>query len=307
MDYRRRLGRELALARLVWSESDGLPGVIADRYGPVVVLQTTALGMDLRREMIAAELMKLPGVECVIERNDTPARRSEGLEARAGMLAGQPPGLLSCELAGVRFEVDPLHGQKTGLYLDQTDNYLRVARHAEGRRVLDCFSNQGGFALACARAGATEVTAVESGAAAVARLEANAAANNLRVDVRRADVFDFLPRLERGKAEYDLIVLDPPSFAKDRGGMRSALRGYRELHLRAAGLLAERGILATFTCSHHIGPTELREAVLAGCAGAGKSFRLLETLRQSADHPVLLGQPETEYLHGLLLEVCPGR
>jgi 23S rRNA (cytosine1962-C5)-methyltransferase len=303
LDYRARSGCRSDLGRIVWSESDGLPGVIADRYGPAVVLQTLTMAMDRRKLPIAGVLGGLPGVACVIERNDAPVRAAEGLEPVRGMLRGDPPGGIEVEAAGVTFLVDPLAGHKTGLYLDQIESYGIVAALAGGRRVLDCFSNQGGFALACAKAGAASVVAVESGAEAVARLRENAARNSAVIDIRHADVFDVLAR----GGEFDLIVLDPPSFAKARARVNEALRGYRDLHARAARLLAKDGVLVSFSCSHHVAGHEFEAAVAEGLQDARRNMRILRRIGQPADHPVVLGLPETEYLKGIVLGAMPGR
>ena len=304
MEYRSRAGCRADLLRLVWSESDGIPGVIADRYGKILVLQTLTLAMDLRRELIAKALLELAAADCVIERNDAPVRAAEGLELRTGVLAGTPPEQpVEVEAAGVRFLVDPLAGHKTGLYLDQLDSYALVAPLANGRRVLDCFSNQGGFALACAKSGAASITAVESGAESAARLRENAARNGALVDVKQADVFDVLSR----GGEYDLIILDPPSFAKSRAKVNEALRGYRDLHARAARLLAKGGLLVSFSCSHHVAAHEFEQAIAEGLQEARRNMRLLRRIGQPPDHPVVVGIPETEYLKGVVLEAMPGR
>jgi len=305
--WRERSGCDPALCRMVWSEADGLPGVVVDRYADVVVLQTLTLAMDQRKALIAEALAALPGVRHVVERNDAPIRTAEGLPLGTGMLVGDDPGEREVDLRGVRFSVDFLRGQKTGLYLDQAENYALVAAQARGRRVLDCFSNQGGFALACALHGAAEVTAVESGAVSANKLRENAARNGLSVTVEEQDVFSFLNEAGRRQAEYDLIILDPPSFTKARGKINEALRGYRELHLRGAGLLSARGVLATFSCSHHVSAGEFESAVAEGLTDARRSARVLHRLTQAADHPAVLHLPETCYLKGLLLEVMPGR
>lgn len=304
LEYRVKAGCRSDLLRLVWSESDGLPGVIADRYGRVVVLQTLTKAMDLHREMIANVLAGLTSADCVIERNDAPVRSSEGLDLRSGLLVGNAPELpVEVEACGVRFRVDPLAGHKTGLYLDQLDSYALVAPLAKGRRVLDCFSNQGGFALACAKSGATSVTAVESGAESVSKLRENVSRNGLDIDVKHADVFDVLNR----DGEYDLIILDPPSFTKTRAKVAEALRGYRDLHARAARLLAKGGLLVSFCCSHHVAVHEFEEAIAEGLQDAKRNMRLLRRIGQPLDHPVVVGIPETEYLKGVVLEAMPGR
>ncbi len=305
LEYRERIGCRADLGRIVWSESDGLPGVIADRYRSVVVLQTLTLAMDQRKAVIAGVLAELPGVASVIERNDAPVRTAEGLALTSGVLLGEAPAPFEVEAAGIRFLVDVLGGHKTGLYLDQIESYSVVAAMASGKSVLDCFSNQGGFALACAKAGASSVTAVESGAESIARLRRNAETNGLAIESRHADVFDFLQRPDR--PEYDLIILDPPSFAKARGKIQEALRGYRDLHQRAARLLSKSGRIVTFSCSHHVASHEFEEAIAEGLQDAQRNMRVIQRLSQPADHPVVLGLPETEYLKGLVLEAMPGR
>jgi len=303
LEYRARTGCRKDLGRLVWSESDGLPGIIADRYGRTVVLQTVTKAMDMRKDVIAAVLQELADADCVIERNDAAVRTAEGLEPATGVLAGNFSGPVEIEAAGVRFLVDPLAGHKTGLYLDQVESYEIVAPLAAGRRVLDCFSNQGGFALACAKSGASSVVAVESGAESVARLRDNAVRNNLVIEVKHADVFDVLAR----GGEFDLIILDPPSFTKARSKVNEALRGYRDLHARAARLLARDGLLVSFSCSHHVAGHEFEEAIAEGLQDAKRNMRLLRRIGQPADHPVVLGLPETEYLKGVVLGAMPGR
>ena len=304
LEYRVKAGCRSDLVRLVWSESDGLPGLVVDRYGEVVVLQTLTKAMDLHRETIAKVLMELTGATGVIERNDAPVRTVEGLDLRSGILAGKAPDQpLEVDISGVRFLVDPLAGHKTGLYLDQIESYGIVAACARDRRVLDCFSNQGGFALACAKGGAVSVTAIESGAESVAKLMENSSRNELRVDVRHADVFDVLNR----GGEFDLIILDPPSFTKTRAKVNEALRGYRDLHARAARLLSKHGILVSFSCSHHVAGHEFEEAIAEGLQDGKRNMRLIRRIGQPLDHPVVVGIPETEYLKGVVLEAMPGR
>ncbi len=305
VEVRDRAGCRRDLRRLVWSESDGLPGVIADQYGDTIVLQTLTLAMDAQKHVIAEVLRAVTGARGVIERNDAPVRGLEGMESAVGTLDGEPETRQTIEIGGVRFDVDLLAGQKTGFYLDQVGNYARVAERSEGRRVLDCFANQGGFALACARAGAADVVAVESGEDSFAQLEANAANNGLVVRAERADVFHYLRKTQVG--EFDLIVLDPPSFTKGRGKVNDAMRGYRDLHRQAAALLEPGGLLATFSCSHHVSDEAFLDSVRAGMLDARRSARLIGTFGQAADHPVVLHLPETAYLKGYLLEMMPGR
>jgi 23S rRNA (cytosine1962-C5)-methyltransferase len=306
-EYRARRGVDSKLCRLVWSESDGLPGVILDRYGDYLVLQTLTLGMDSRKNLILNAIVDLFGDVTIIERNDGAVRRAEGLELRSGVLRGDASSPVEIVIGGLKFKVDLLHAQKTGFYLDQKQNYKTVAQYAEGRRVLDCFANQGGFALACARAGALEVTGVEENSANIAAAKRNAARNNLEVKWMEQDVFQFLRAAEKGQSQYDLIVLDPPSFTKTKGGLRDAMRGYRELHVRAFKLLSRDGVLATFSCSHHVSENAFGQTIADALVDARRSARRLGRFEQAHDHPVVPTLPETEYFKGVLLEMMPGR
>jgi 23S rRNA (cytosine1962-C5)-methyltransferase len=298
--FRDSLGIDPQVRRVLWSESDGVPGVIVDRFGDVATLQTQTMAMDLRRDMIAAAVQEILGVATVVERNDSSSRKAEGLEIRTGVLLGPEPQAAEITVAGIKFHLDAIHGQKTGFYLDQASSYAAVATHAKGRRVLDCFSNQGAFALACALGGASEVTAVESGKENIPRIEANARLNNVSVKVIGGDVFEVLSLASRREEQYDLIILDPPPFTKTRKGIADALRGYRELHLKAAQLLSKEGLLATFSCSHHVSAEEYDLTVAEAFHDARRTARRLATFSQSPDHPILVGFAETEYLKGFL-------
>jgi 23S rRNA (cytosine1962-C5)-methyltransferase len=306
-EYRARRGLDPRVCRVVWSESDGLPGVIIDRYGDHFVLQTLTLGMDNRKDLIMNATVDLFGDVTIVERNDVAVRRAEGLELRSGVLRGDAPSPVEIEIGGLKFDVDLLHGQKTGFYLDQKQNYKTVAQYAEGRRVLDCFTNQGVFALACARAGAVEVTGVEENSANIAAAKRNAARNDLEAKWIEQDVFQFLRATEKGQLQYDLIVLDPPSFTKAKSGLRDAMRGYRELHVRAFKLLSRDGVLATFSCSHHVSENAFGQMIADALVDARRSARQLRRLEQAPDHPVLPTLPETEYFKGVLLEMMPAR
>ena len=313
IEYRQRRGVDPKLGRIVWSESDGLPGLIIDRYGDRFVLQTLTLAMDQRKGLIVDALRHLCDPVAVLERNDAPIRKAEGMDPIVGVLwsreAAAPEGAsaVSIEVLGLRFQVDLVHGQKTGFYLDQVHNYAAVAPWAAGKRVLDCFANQGAFALACAKAGAVSVRAVEISADCVELIRANASRNGLTIDAVAANVFDFLKDEERHGTPYDLIVLDPPSFTKSKEKLQDALRGYKEIHLRALKLLAPGGLLATFSCSHHVSDEIFREVIASAAVDAKRTLRQLVRFGQAPDHPVLLNLPETEYLRGFLFELAPGR
>jgi len=305
-EYRDRRNVDPKLRRIVWSESDGLPGVIIDRYGEEFVLQTLTLAMDLRKDLITDAIVELFGGVTIIERNDAPVRKAEGLEVRSSVLRGTP-SQIAIEIEGITLELDLLHGQKTGFYLDQQHNYGIVARCARDRRVLDCFSNQGAFALVCARGGAAEVIGVEESAENIAAAKRNSDRNELKVHWIEQDVFQFLRAAEKAQAQYDLIVLDPPSFTRTKIGLRNALRGYRELHMRAFGLLSKDGLLATFSCSHHISDAAFLETITGALVDARRSARRVRRFEQAPDHPILATIPETEYLRGFLFEMLPGR
>lgn len=309
VEYRERRGVNPHLCRVVWSESDGLPGVIVDRYGDNLVLQTLTLGMDLRKTLIVEALKNVLGssVRSIVERNDAPVRRAEGMEAQTGVLVGETPTETQIEVAGLQLSVDLMQAQKTGFYLDQLPHYETVARDAKGRRVLDCFTSQGAFALACARMKAAHVTGVEASADSLAQARRNAERNGLQADWIEQDVFTFLRAAEKNEAEFDLIILDPPSFTKTKGGLRDASRGYRELHVRAFKLLSKDGLLATFSCSHHVTETIFDQTIADALVDARRSARRLRRFEQAIDHPVLPTLPETEYFKGVLLEMMPGR
>jgi 23S rRNA (cytosine1962-C5)-methyltransferase len=308
-EYRQRRKIDNQLCRVVWSESDGLPGVIIDRYGDHFVLQTLTLAMDMRKELIVKAIVDLFGEKItVIERNDAPVRKAEGLDSHTGILKDAAGSArIEIEINGVTFDVDLVSGHKTGFYLDQRQNYAVVSECAKGRRVLDCFTNQGAFALSCARAGAAEVTGVEENSKSIEAAKRSAARNQLRVEWAEQDVFAFLRGAEKAEAQYDLIILDPPSFTRAKGGLRDALRGYRELHVRAFKLLSKDGMLATFSCSHHVNEAAFAQSIADALVDAKRSARKIRRFEQAADHPVLPTLPETEYFKGLLLEMMPGR
>ena len=305
-EYRDRRNVDPKLRRIVWSESDGLPGVVIDRYDDQFVLQTLTLAMDLGKNLITEGLIELFGEVTIIERNDAPVRKAEGLEMCSGVLHGAPSQMV-IEIEGVKLELDLLHGQKTGFYLDQRENYGVVAHCARDRRVLDCFSNQGAFALVCARAGAADVSGIEENPENIATAKRNASCNELKARWIEQDVFQFLRSAEKAQAQYDLIVLDPPSFTKTKSALGSALRGYRELHMRAFRLLSKDGLLATFSCSHHVNDAAFLDTITDALVDARRSARRIRRFEQSPDHPILATIPETEYLRGFLFQMLPGR
>ncbi|MCE0484923.1 MAG: class I SAM-dependent rRNA methyltransferase [Methylacidiphilales bacterium] len=291
-----------AARRLVWSESDQLPGLIVDRYDDVLVLQTLTLAMARREKLIMDLLIQKTGCRVVLARNDAPVRQLEGLPLERTLLyrTYQPPTRVA--IAGISYELDLWSGQKTGFYLDQAENYAAVAAYARGCRVLDCFTNQGAFALSAMKAGAKSCRAIDQSAEALRHAEATAEAEGLAIEWIQGNVFDFLRHCEQQRENYDLIILDPPSFTKTKGNKSSALRGYHELHLRALRLLTPGGILATFSCSHHVTAEDWSELLQRAASETGTTLRLRQRLGQSSDHPVLVNVPETEYLRGYVVE-----
>lgn len=292
-------------ARLVHGESDGLPGVIADRYGDVVVVQLLAAGAEAWREAIVDALATLPGVTCIVERSDADVRALEGLPSRSGVVLGTLPRPLTIVEDGLVFAVDPLAGQKTGFYLDQRDNRALVRSLAAGRRVLDAFCHSGGFTLAALAGGASDVLSIDSSAEAVAQGRANLACNPALASGRAtwvtADAFADLRRLRNAGATFDLVVLDPPKFAPTAAHAPAAARAYKDINLLALKMLAPGGLLATFSCSGGM-PAELFQKVVAGAAlDAGCDGQILRRLGPAVDHPVALTFPEGHYLKGLLV------
>jgi 23S rRNA (cytosine1962-C5)-methyltransferase len=298
----RRAGRPVA--RVVWSEADGLPGLVVDRYDDIVVFQILHAAVELQRDAVIDALRAALQPRVLIERSDAPVRRHESLESRVEVVTGAYDSPTRHTIGDAVFELNLLTGQKTGAYLDQADNYRAVAARAKGRRVLDMFSNAGGFALHAAKAGAASVEAVESSGPAVAESRRNASLNGVGVTWHEADAFDFLRQATQEKRQYDLVVLDPPSFAKTKEHLRNAVRGYHDLHVRAFRLLREGGVLATFTCSHHVSWEGLVDIARSAAVDVRRSARIVARLTQAVDHPVLLGMPESEYLRGLILEIA---
>jgi 23S rRNA (cytosine1962-C5)-methyltransferase len=273
---------------------------VVDRYGDVLVVQTLSQGMERRKEEIVAALVDLLAPRGILERNDPKVRQLEGLDSRVGVLHGTVPETVEVEENGLRYEVDLFHGQKTGLFLDQRENHAAARAYTRGR-ALDAFTYDGGFALQMAAA-ATEVLAVDLSAEALERVKANAARNGItNVSVRDANVFDLLHELDQRGERFDTIVLDPPAFAKSKGAVEKARRGYNEINRRALRLLRPGGCLVTCSCSYHIHEDDF-EAILAGAAvDAGAKVTIVEKRRQARDHPILLGVPETYYLKCFIL------
>jgi len=297
--HRQRIVENSTAYRMVFSEADLLPGLIVDRYDRYLVMQTLSQGMDRARDLIAHCLGELVEPAGILARNDASVRKLEGLASEIAVLSGDIPERVAVTMNGLKLDADLLHGQKTGIYLDQRENYVAAERHARGR-VLDCFSSTGGFALHTARR-AESVEAVESSVPAIAMAEANARANNIgNIQFRKADAFEFLAGRD---GRYSMIVLDPPAFARSRKMLDDAARGYKEINLRALRMLDPGGILVTCSCSHHMSEAMLFQIVAEAALDAGKTIRVLERRTQASDHPILLTVPETLYLKCLILEV----
>ena len=287
--------------RVVHGEADGLPSLIADLYGDILVVQLLSAGLEARRAEVVAALAQRLAPAGILARNDVPVRQHEGLPRRVEVLSGVVPDEIVVREAGIRYAAALTTGQKTGAFLDQRENRVRAGDLSRGV-ALDCFAYHGSFALHLARR-AERVIAVDSSGAALARAAANARLNGFdNIEVREANVFDFLREEERAGARYDTIILDPPAFAKRRDAVARALRGYKEINLRAMRLLAPGGYLCTFSCSYHIGPALFREMLESAAADAGRPFRWVEWRGQAADHPAIVQIPETAYLKGAVLE-----
>lgn len=300
ISFREILEIDATACRLVHGEADLLPSLVVDRYGDYLVMQALSQGMDRLTPELVPLLVELTEAKGVLARNDPKVRLLEGLEQKVEVVHGAVPETISVREAGVTYDVDPWRGQKTGLFLDQRENREAAARYAHGA-LLDCFSYNGGFALALAPRCRT-VEALDVSADAVARITANATANGItNVTAREANVFDELRHLEREGGRYDTIVLDPPAFAKNKASIQNALAGYKEINLRALRLLAPGGYLITCSCSYNVDEGMFARAVFEASADAHVPVTVVEKRMQGRDHPVLLGVPETYYLKCLIL------
>lgn len=290
--------------RLVFGEGDLLPGLVVDKFGDYLAVQILTAPMDRRKPAIFDLLEELFHPQGIVERSDVNVRRLEGLELFAGVVRGDVPAEVVFEENGLKLKIDLVGGQKTGYFLDQKLNRRSLAAYAKNARVLDAFCHVGGFALHAAFYGAEEATGVDISEEAVAAARANAAMNNLtNCKFMAENAFDFLHRQVEEKAKYDLVILDPPAFTKNKAAVESALRGYKEINLRGFKLLSPGGYMVTCSCSHHISFQMFQGVVEQAAADAGRKVRLVERRSQGPDHPVLLGVPETEYLKCLVLQV----
>lgn len=307
--WRRRIDEAIALReayvtgtdayRLIHSEADGLPGLVVDRYGDFLSVQILAMGIETRKDLILERLVERLQPKGIFERSDVSVRKLEGLSERKGVLWGEaPPENLMIHEGPYRLHVDLPGGQKTGFFLDQRPNRLRVGELAKGRRVLNAFSYSGGFTMAAALGGASEVVSVDISAEAIALGEANAKLNDVadRCQWVTANAFDFLREQERAKEVYDLIILDPPAFTKSKESIPGAIRGYKEINLRAIRMLRPGGMLVSASCSHHMDSETFVSVIQDAANDSGRRLRQLDLRGAGMDHPVLPAAPETNYL-----------
>ena len=295
--------RDTDAYRVVHGESDLLPALVVDRYGDYLVMQTLDQGMDAARREIASCLEEIFHPKGIVARNDVAVRAKEELPLETTIVAGEVPESVSVRLNGLTLSADLLHGQKTGIFLDQRENYRAAARYARGGRALDCFTSTGGFALHLAPQ-FESVEAVDSSGPALATARANATANGIaNIEWIETDVFDLLAGYASARRPFSMVVLDPPAFAKNRRSLDPAISAYKEINLRALRLLQPGGILVTCSCSHHLSESALLELVAEAGLDTNRTLRVLERRTQSQDHPILLTVPETLYLKCLILEV----
>ena len=303
---RRNISAETNAYRLIYSEGDLLPSLIVDRYADVFVLQTLSQGSDAVKPLLIEILVEEFNPRAVIERNDVRVRSLEGLPLIAGTVYGDAPAELEILQHGLRFNVEPLGGQKTGSFLDQRENRLAAraaAQTTDKTRALDCFTFNGAFALHLASV-CERVIGVDISGDAVAAAQRNATLNEMaNVEFREANVFDLLRELENAGERFDVIVLDPPAFAKNRASLKAAVRGYKEINLRALKLLNPGGVLVTCTCSYHVSEELFLEILAHAANDAHRRVQVMEKRMQASDHPVLVGMPETYYLKCVIAKV----
>ena len=308
IESRRRLGflADGCACRLVFAESDGLPGLIVDRYGEFIVCQFLAAGAERWRDAIVAALREICAPAGVYERSEAGARHKEGLKSRRGVLDGnEPPAAIEIKGGDRRYLVDITNGQKTGAYLDQRANRDRVAAYAARARVLDAFAYTGGFAIASLRAGAVSARLVDTSAEALAAAKRDAELNDVegRCELAVADVFDELRAMRDRRERFDLVILDPPKFVHSAEQVHAGSRGYKDINMLALQLVRPGGVLSTFSCSSHVDAALFQKIVAGAAIDAGRDAQILERLGHPPDHPVALEFPEGEYLKGLVLRV----
>jgi 23S rRNA (cytosine1962-C5)-methyltransferase len=287
--------------RAVFSEGDGLPGLIVDKYADTLVVQSSTAGIDGMLNEVLAALREEYAPTAIVLRNDTASRELEGLARETRVAQGAISGPVTFEESGIKYRADVLEGQKTGFFFDQRENRLALKEYARGRRTLDCFCYVGAWALSAARFGATETIGLDSSEKALALAAENASLNGLAAQFKKADVFEELRVLEKQRERFGCIILDPPAFVKSRAKVREALKGYKEINLRAMKLLEPGGALVTCSCSHHIDQELFREMLIDAAYSAGRQAKLLEMRSQAGDHPALLAARETQYLKCAIL------
>lgn len=302
---------DTASCRIVFGEADFLPGIVIDKFSDVLVVESLALGIDRLKTAIIEKLKKVLAedgisIRGVYERSDAKVRLQEGMERTKGFLGEPFDTKVEIVENGVRYLVDVQDGQKTGFFLDQKYNRLAIQRLCKDKRVLDCFTHTGSFALNAGIAGAKEVLGVDASELGVAQARENADLNGLsdRVKFVAADVFDLLPELEKEGEKYDVVILDPPAFTKSRNSVKNAVRGYREINLRGMRLVKDGGFLATCSCSHFMTPELFAKTIREAAAGVHKRLRQVEYRTQAADHPILWGDAESSYLKFFIFQVC---
>lgn len=290
--------------RLIFSESDGIPGLIADKYADTIVCQFLSSGAEYWKKEIVDILTAIPEIKTVYERSDAEGRRKEGLEPLTGLLSGdEPPEYVRVREGSMEFLVDVRNGHKTGLYLDQRDNRKILMEYAAGRDVLNCFSYTGGFGIAALQSGAQRVVNVETSESALELAQKNAGLNGLdlsKMEAANGDVFQLLRSYRDSRQEFDLIVLDPPKFISSASQLRTGSRGYKDINLLAIKLLKRNGMLFTFSCSGHVDPMLFRKIVADAALDSGRQLQFIQSLSQGLDHPVLSSFPEGLYLKGLI-------
>lgn len=290
--------------RVVHAEADLLPGLVVDKFGDYLVFQTLTLGIERFRGVIVSTLLDMFRPRGMYERNDAPVRELEGLRQTVGFVTPPFDTVIEIEENGLRITVDVQRGQKTGHFLDQKENRMAIRPYCKGARVLDCFCHTGGFSLNAAKAGALEVTGIDQSESALLVARANAMDNDLTgVSFESANAFDYLRMAERRGLLFDVVILDPPAFAKSRGALEGAVRGYKEINLRAMRIIRSGGTLVTCSCSHHMDEALFTQVIIDSAFDARKTVRLIEKRGQAKDHPVLLASPETAYLKCFILEV----
>ena len=303
-DYRNQFC-DPASCRLIFSESDFLPGLIVDKFGDYLVVQSLCLGIEKWKQSIVRDLAEIVHPKGVWERSDVPVRRLEGLEQTTGLLYGEVPDSIDMVENGLRFVVDVKNGQKTGFFLDQKENRAAIAPLCKGARVLDCFCHNGSFSLHAAKYGARSVLGVDISEEALEVARQNAENNGLSdvVTFEAHNCFDHLRELTDAREQFDVVILDPPAFTKTRAAVESALRGYKEINLRGMKLVRKGGFLVTCSCSQHVSPEQFRDMINQAARDSKTKLRLVENRTQGHDHPILPASPETQYLKCMILQV----